>query len=441
MGRGRWGLGALFLVVASGGSAAAQVSGAPSGLGAPGGGPPTRTLVVDASALVEHDTNISRESEALANQSGLNPEDTIYAPSLNVNAVLPIGRQALFFTGSGSYLFHQNNTRLNSEQVHVGAGGSLSAGACGAVVRGGYSRGRSEFFSPLAQTAPGAVVPVVPVPVTSDFESSIENIVTTEDVGLSVTCARPSGLGAHAQVDQLWTSNSDVFSGSGSYRSINTSAGLVYARPQLGSLALDGTYGRTIYGDRVTPNLLPRGFETTGANLSFNRQLGGRIQADLTVGFTHAHDLSPPVLPVPLPDDPFRDFSGLTYSAGASFRATSRLQARATFQRQISPTLLSGSSFEVLTGYSLDVSYILGSRITLAVRGDRQESRTNGLLIVQPAATLTNSRVNELSASASYTMNKRISLRLSGTHETRDADNVNFNYTNDQVALTLSSTF
>jgi hypothetical protein len=440
MGRGRWGLGALLLVVASGGSAVAQVGAAPSGLGAPGSGPATRTLNLDASVMVEHDTNITRESESQADQSGLNPDDTLYAPTLNVNAVLPVGRQALFFNGSGSYVFHQNNTRLNSEQVHLGGGAALSAGACGAVVRGGYSRGRSELFSGLDPLVGGAT-PVVPVPITNDFESSIENIQTNEDVGLTLTCARPSGIGAHAQVDQLWSSNTDVLSGSGAYRSTTASAGLVYSRPQLGSLALDGTYGRTIYGEQLVPNLLPRGFETTGANLSFNRQLGGRIQANISVGFTHAHDLSPPILPVALPDDPFRDFSGLTYSAGASFRATSRLQFRGSFQRQITPTLLSGSSFEVLTGYSLDASYNLGTRITLDLKGDRQESRTNGLLIVDPAQTLTNSVVNDLSASASYRMNKRISLQLTGTHETRDSDNANFNYTNDRVALTLSTTF
>jgi hypothetical protein len=38
-------------------------------------------------------------------------------------------------------------------------------------------------------------------------------------------------------------------------------------------------------------------------------------------------------------------------------------------------------------------------------------------------------------------MNRRISLQLIGTHETRYADNADFNYTNDRVALTLSTTF
>jgi hypothetical protein len=441
MGRVGWGLGALFIVVASGGSAAAQIGAAPSGLGTPGAGAPTRTFTVEAQALVEHDTNLTRESEALAGQSGLTPDDTVYSPTLNVNAVMPIGRQALFFNGSGSYLFHQNNTRLNSERLNFGGGAALAASACGAVVRGGYSRGRSELFSPVEQTPPGGVVPVVPVPVTNNFESTIENIETTEDVGLSLTCARPSGIGARAQAGQQWVSNSEASSGSGSYRSTNTSAGFIYSRPQFGSLALDGVYTRTIYGEQLVPNLLPRGFETTGANLSFRRQIGGRIQANLAVGFTHAHDLSPPVLAVPLPDNPFRDFDGVTYSGGVSFRATSRLQVRGTFQRQVTPTLLAGSSFEVLTGYDLDVSYSLGSRITLDLRGDRQESHTNGVFIAQSAQTLTNSAVNVLSASGSYRMNKRISLQLSGTHETRDADNANFNYTNDRVALTLSTTF
>lgn len=443
MGRGSWAFGAVMLITATGGSAVAQVAAPPSGIGSPGGGRPVRTFAVTVQALVEHDSNLTRQSEASAILSQLTPSDTIYAPTVNVNFVMPVGRQAIFLNGSGSYLFHQTNTQLNNERVNIAGGGSLSLGPCGAVLRGGYARGRNELTAPGAgQTgavSDGATGSLLPT--TSNLESTIRNIETVEDVSLGLSCSRSSGIGINGQVAQQWTSNSEVISGSGSYRATSASVGISYQRPAFGSLSLAGIYGRTIYGGQLAPQLVPRGFETTGANLSFSRQLGGRIQAQATAGYTRAHQLSPPPIPIGVIGNPFADFSGFTYTAGASFRATRNLTARATFQRQISPTLLSGSSYEVLTGYGLGVQYTLGTHITVDVRGDRQQSRTNGAILTNAAQSLTDSRVNDLSASVSYRFNRRLSVQLSGTRETRTADNTRFAYSNDRVALTLSSNF
>ena len=442
MRRGSWALGAFMFAAAAGGSAAAQVA-APSGVGAPSGGPPVRTFAVQVQALVEHDSNLTRASEALAAQSQLTPSDTIYAPSVNVNFVMPVGRQAIFLNGSGSYLFHQTNTKLNNERVNVAGGGSLALGPCGAVLRGGYARGRNELTAPgtgqVGSVSGGATGSLLPT--TSNLESTIQNIETAEDASLSLSCARSSGLGLNAQVGQQWTSNSEMLSGSGGYRATSATAGISYQRPAFGSVTLGAIYGRTIYGDQLSAQLQPRGFETTGAQFSFSRQVGGRIQAQATVGVTHAHVLAPPPLPAGFVGNPFADFSGLTYTAGASFRATSSLTVKANFQRQISPTLLSGNSYEVLTGYGLDLQYNLGTHITVDVRGDRQQSQTNGAPVANAASTLTDSRVNDLSASVSYRFNKRLSVQLSGTREARSADNAMFDYTNERVALTVSSNF
>ncbi|WP_394764240.1 outer membrane beta-barrel protein [Phenylobacterium sp.] len=430
------------MTVATGGSAAAQVAPPPGGVGIPGGPPTTRTFTLEAQALVEHDSNLARTSESQAAASNVTPTDTIYAPTVNMNFAMPVGRQAVFFNASESYLFHQTNTRLNSNRTNLTGGGSLAAGPCSAVLRGGYSRGRSEVLGPATAQIGGAIGATggTLLPGTTNLESTILNIETTEDAGLSLSCARASGIGINGQLSQQWTSNSETLSGSGSYRSTTGSAGATYQRPAFGALTVGGVYARTIYGDQVNAGLVPRGFETTGAQVSFNRQLGGRIQAQLMIGYTHAHDLSPPPIPAGVTGDPFADFSGFTYSGGASFRVTSRFQAKASFQRSISPSLLSGSSYEVLTGYGLDFQYQLGTHISLDLKGDRQQSRSNGAPLVVTAQTLTESSVNDLSASVSYRFNRRLSAQLSGTHETRKADNVKFAYDNDRIALTLSST-
>ena len=440
MGRGSWGFGAFCLVAATAGSAAAQV--APPPMGAATNGPPApRSLQLGAQLMVEHDTNIARAGSGIAAITNITPEDTVYAPTVSLAFTMPIGRQSVFFTGSDSYLFHEKNTRLNNDRLNLGGGAVFRAGPCGATLRGGYTRGRNELdnTSLLATSVvPGGPTPLTPT--TSNLESTVLNIETVEDAGVNVSCSRPSGLGVFGQADQQWTSNSEVLSGSGSYRTTSYSLGVSYQRPQLGSLALNGFYARTIYGDQLAIMLTPRGSEVSGANLSFSRRLGGRIEANVSVGYTHAHTLDPPVLTPPV--DAFKDFSGVTYSGGVTFRATSRLHMAATFQRQVTPTLLAGGSFEILTGYGADVEYSLGTRITLGLRADRQQSETTGTVpLTLVALPLTDSRVNDLSASATYRMNKRLSVSLTGSRETRKANDSDFNYTNDRVALTLSSTF
>jgi|GEM_PF-6535087 len=407
----------------------------------PSGGPVARTFQLGAQLMVEHDTNIARAGSGITVPTHITPEDTLYAPTVSLNYVMPVGRQSVFLNASDSYIFHEKNTQLNNDRLNVDGGAAFRAGPCGATLRGAYARGRNELDNPallVTAVVPGGPAPLTPT--TTNLESTILNIETVEDAGVSVSCSRPSGLGVFGQADQQWTSNSETLSGNGSYRTASYSLGVSYQRPQFGSLSLSGFYARTIYGDQLLAMLTPKGSEVSGANLSFSRRLGGRIEANVSVGYTHAHTLDPPVLTPPTDD--FKDFNGVTYAGGLTFRATSRLHMAATFQRQVTPTLLAGGSYEILTGYGADVEYSLGTRITLGLRADRQQSETTGVVLLTPIAQqLTDSRVNDLSATATYRMNRRLSLSLQGSRETRKANLSDFNYTNDRVALTLSSTF
>jgi hypothetical protein len=356
---------------------------------------------------------------------------------------MPVGRQSVFLSGSTSYLFHQNNTRLNDSRVNLNGGGVLALGPCHTTLSGGYAHGRSELNDPTAvfQTpgGPTSTTPGVPGINNNNLESTILNIQTTETVDANLSCSRPSGLGIIADVGQVWTSNTQITAANGSSRTTHGSAGVSYQRPAFGSLALTGTYSKTDNGDRLVAALTPEGYETTGADLSFTRKLGGRIEASATVGYTHAHTVSPP--PVTATTLPAGDFNGLTYSGYVTYRATSRLHARAAFQRQVTPTLLSGSSYEIQQAYTAELDYQIGSRIALSLIGNRQENESPGAIIIPTAPTLTNSRVNSLSASVTYTMSRRLSLQLAATREERTANAAQFDYDNDRVALTLTSTF
>lgn len=431
MRRGAWGLGVLFVFFETS-AALAQVAGQ-SG----------QSYSVQVQLAAEHDGNIARASEALAAKEKITLDDTTYTPTLSINFVKPIGRQSIFFDGSISYLFHQNNKSLDSERVNVGTGISLQAGPCGVSFTGGYARGRSQLADPTRLTgipSPIAGYPGLPSSATGAAGSTIFNISTSEQVGASATCARPSGIGITTQVNESWASNTEVFSSTGRYRTFAASGGLSYQRPLFGALSLVGTYSETKNGDQLVGVPAASGFETVGGNLSYSRRLGGRIQASATVGYTDARTLSPPVI-LGAPAAP-SDFKGVTYSANATYRATSRLNASLSLQKGISPSILAGNSYEVQSGYTVGLNYQIGSRISVALNDSRQESRTTGAVAIIPGATpLTDSRVNSLSASVSYSMSRRLSFQFSATRETRASDSPEFDYTNDRVAFTLSSHF
>ncbi|MFL5297722.1 MAG: hypothetical protein ACJ798_15200 [Phenylobacterium sp.] len=434
------GIGAAVLTLAGAGSAAAQAL-SPLGPGAPQQA--TRALHVQGELLVEHDSNLAGASQLAATVGNVTPEDTIFAPRLNVDYSMPIGRQAVFLDGSIAYLFHNKNKNLDNEQISLAGGAALHAGPCGGTFTGGYSRGRNELVNSAARLAAPIPVPgaegTVP-PAVADATSTVFNIQTTKEVGAGVTCGRPSGIGVFAQAVQAWSSNTEVFSGISDYRYLQTSAGLSYQRPSLGQLMIGGNYSRNINGAPPPGQLAAHGYESSGAHVQYSRRLGGRIEAVASVGYEHAHTLSPP--PVTPTTPATKDFDGMTYSGQLSFKVSSRMQTRASFHREVTPTLLTGNTFEIQTGYDVGMSYTFGSRIVAALTGGQQQSEVPNAIVpvgTPLAPTLSKSRVNELSATLSYNVSRRLMIGLGAYRERRVGDNPLFNYTNDRVALTLTS--
>ena len=431
---GAWGLAALCAgLAACGGVSAQQIGG---GAPAPGA---ARAYNVDANLQVEHETNLVRASAVIAARGNVTPADTVYAPSVVFNFVQPLGRQALYLNGTAAYLFHQKNKTLDNEQVNLSGGAVLVAGPCHVVLTGGYVRGRNELNNPAARL-PGATLNAGPTDtsLTNASETTVFNIQTGQEAGAVLACNPSAGLGIVAQAEEQQTSNSQSVTSNGRFRTYVGSAGISYQRPSLGALSLVANYSRTNVQGQSQPALTPGGFETVGASLSYTRQLGGRIELSVTGGYVTAHILNPPAILAGAGQP--SDFSGTTYAAEASFRATSRLQAKASLQRQISPTLLTGNSYELQTSYDLGLNYQIGSRIAVSLVGNRQQSEVNGVVTVPLAATLTNSLVNSLSVSVGYKMSRRLSFRLVASRETRTADNPDFNYTNDRVGLSLNAT-
>lgn len=417
----RMALGVLLAAVAGVSEAQAQVS-ADSMVA----GRPTRQVEFKAQGKVEYDTNIARSNEAGAIRQGVSPSDTIYSPSLIASAVMPVGQQAVFLQANASYLFHDKNKQLDHSRINAAGGLGGRLGPCGATVTGAYARGRSELED-------------------RTLTSRVQNIATVKSLSVGATCIRPPGIGVLVNVQRDWGSNSLAITQMNNYETTSGTAGVIFGKPTTGSISLIGNYSKTEYNDRPTLTGETPGFETYGGGFRFQRNLGARIQGTATLTYSHVETLTalvaPPVPPggTPLPD-PQTEFNGLTYSAGVSFRVSSRLKTEATFDRRISPTLIGGKTYELQTNYTLRADYRIGSRFLVGVGAAQRESESRGGVSTDPT-TLTDSRTRTVQGSLRYRQNDRLSFALNAQAERRKADNSDFNYNGERYGLAADFTF
>jgi hypothetical protein len=397
-------------------SAAAQVSA--DGMIA---GAPPRSIHADAGVKVEYDSNIARTSPQAAALLGIRQDDITYAPNLNLNIVDPIGQQVVFLQGSVGYLFHQHNRQLDSEQINLTGGGGVKLGRCGSVLSGGFFRGRSELEEF------GAV-------------SNVKNILEVKRASLGITCATPAGLGVVFSTSYDQGDNSLPQVAASDFRSTSVSGGLMYGRPSTGSVQLLASYTRTDTPNTVFPTIGSDGYEDESVGLTFSRRAGGKIQLNATINYTKVNLLTPSNA-ILVTGSPSNSSSGITYTSAIDYRASSRLQFHGSFNRQVKPTLLVGSTYEVQTLYAVRADYKLGSRIQIGAGADLSHDVGQATVPALAALTLTNSEVKGIFASVRYQQSPRIFVVLDARHESRTANLPQFEYTSDRVGLALAVSY
>jgi hypothetical protein len=380
-----------------------------------------RSMHADASIKTEYDSNIARTSPQEAALLGLQRDDITYAPTLNLNIVDPVGRQALFLQGSVGYLFHQHNRQLDSEQINLTGGAGASIGRCGSVLSGGFFRGRSQ------QEQLGAVV-------------NVENILEVKRASLGITCATPAGLGVVFSTSYDQGDNSLPQVAVADFRSTSVSGGIMYGRPSTGSVQLLVSYTRTDTPNTVFPTVGSDGYENQSVGLQFSRRAGGKIQLNATINYSKVNLLTPSNA-ILLPGPVSNSSTGLTYTSGIDYRASSRLQFHGSFNREIKPTLLAGSSYEVQTSYSVRADYKLGARIQIGAGADLGRDAGQATVAALAATTLTNSEIKGIFASVRYQQSPRIYVVLDARHESRTANLPQFEYTSDRVGLSLAVSY
>ncbi len=382
-----------------------------------------RTQEIDLIADIIYDSAVAGSGTTLANLRRIRQSDEIFEPSIRVNIARPIGRETVYLQGDIGYDFYRLNHVLNRENIDIRPGILAPIGLCQTSVSGEYGRAQSEL-SELALSPSGPVLAVT------------KNLREIKEIGGGASCGRATGLGFNANASETWVANSSVTQSFTNAQTFSGSSGVEYRRPSLGSISLFGAYSHTDYPDRaglaallMIPGL-SSGYNTVSGGLSWSRRVGARLEGNASISYTSLNPIG----------TNSGKFSGLTYSAGLNYRVTPRILTALTISRATVPSIRLNSSYSIDELYAGNVSYRLGSRITLGANASFAHNSYQGLAL-GPSFDLTDEKIYTVAGNADFKLNRRMSFGLSVEHIQRDANFAGLSYPDTRVNLTTRASF
>ena len=370
-----------------------------------------RKLDFGLHAQAEHNSNVARTNDMVADARGLTRADTLYTPSASIDLFLPVGRRSVFLRGVAGYTFYDKNTKLNRERLDVAGGINSPFGPCQAGMTAGYSRGVNQVDDPT-------------------LVDDVENIQSVRRVGGTLNCSGPVGVGVVASITKDWTRNSLEFLRSADAERTSYMLGASYTRPAFGTVTLFGSYDDTVYPRRF----LGDGYEMKSVGATFERQLGARIQGSVTVAYAAVEQRGPAAAGFN------SDTHTNSYAADLSYRVSDRLRLTATLDRSISPASGVGRAYDVVDAYRLSGDYDLGSRITVSAGVSRVDREAVGILSTS-SLQLTDSVTKSFMLAVRYKQSERLSFVVNAGREDRSTNSPTFDYTNDRIGISADLEF
>lgn len=366
---------------------------------------------IDIQAVVTetYDSNVARSDAALAAARGVKQQDSITEPSIAVDILLPVSRQAVFLKGSAGYDFYGRNTILNSGRINLQGGVQALLRSCKATVAGGISYQQTDLQD-LSLVA-------------------TRNVNDTRSVSLDGSCGGHVGLAPTLSVAQRWSDNSSPALQGSNYNEFSLTTGLGYRRPLFGELSAYFSYDQTSFPDRNlfgAVSILQDGYRDYGGGLRYDRRFGAKIEGDVKVAFTWLR-----------PNDPaVRGFQGVTYGADVTVRFSRLLQAQLSLARAVNPTIRPDVTYSIQNTYSGQLDYTLGRKLKLVAGASGESDSYRGAVIVTNV-DVTSDTVWDVFGSARYQLNRRVGFGLDIRHERRDANLTDFSYSDDRIGLSI----
>jgi hypothetical protein len=382
-----------------------------------------RSLDAELNVTEMFDSNVSRSDAQLAAARDLKRTDNITTPQLQANGSLPLGMGSLFFTGSAGYDFYQRNHVLDRERADIAGGGEAHLSSCLTRLTGDYSAHQANLAEVTDAAAP---------------TQALSNFVQRESVELDVACGRSTGLRPSLTVVESASQNSAEQYKPLDNEMFTVSPALIYARPALGAIQVFGQFVDLSYDrsfqvlEEISTNpptlgfvSVNNGFNIKGGGFRYDRNIGSRIQGNVTVSYT---DLTPT-------SSLTHGFSGFTYGAEVTY-APSRLALHAKAGRATQPSNQIGSSYYIDDSYLADVKYTLGEKMVFDLGGSieqRQYESIHG----DPVTIITAQRVKSVFGDARYNFGRRWYVDLNAQLETRRVNLIAYNYTSARAGITI----
>ncbi|MBX3483738.1 hypothetical protein [Phenylobacterium sp.] len=374
-----------------------------------------RVLRFGASAEVYYDTNVSRGSDLLASQRGLQPEDTVFQPRVTATVSQPLGTQMVYLNGFAGYDFHRNNSRLDRANVQVGGGYTARVGICQPSLMGSYSGRQSDLEDADSNT--------------------VTNLIQSYGTAAGLRCGRPIGPGVQVMVGREMVKNSTSGRTASDHDSEFLNLALSYSNPTLGQASIAWGYGSNEYPNRIIPGRpVGDGFITSNYTLSYQRQLGQKITLGGSIGRTMVKREFA-IAGAPL------KFSTTSYAASLDYRMSERIGLRASGARSVKPSNRPGKIYDVSTHLEGAVRYALGTRYDIEVGHAWTETNSNADTAPGTRPVITNSRNNLTFGSVQYAQSDRISWEFTVQRDRRNTNLPQFNYSSTRVGLRTTVTF
>jgi Putative beta-barrel porin 2 len=369
------------------------------------------SVTVAPQATVTYDSNWARSSEELAELRGLKLADVRYAPELDVDTEMPVGRHVLFAHAEAGYDFFQRNTQLNRERLLGRGGARVAFSRCTSTLTGSFSRGQSSL---------------------ADFVDVrvIKNVETVRSVGFEGRCGGPVGFVPLLSMNYASADNSAEILQLSDNDRFNVKGGIAYTRGSFGELSLIGEYTKVRYPHRLDlPDGLSDSYRSVSLGARYERKIGSQISGSVSLFRTTVR-----------PAGGSGRFSGLTAKANLNWTPTPFIKTQLNLAREVQPASLAEADYILVNSLGLNAEYARGPRVSFTAGGGFDKRNLKG---ERDTAffQIQSDRRRYAYLGATYRFNRIIALHGELRREIRNADIDDFDYTSNRAMLNLRLAF
>lgn len=359
-----------------------------------------RRVDLTLTGRAQYNSNVTMSDEATAARRGLEREDVIFSPAVNVDISIPTGAVGLTLNGIVGYDFYARNSNLNRERIDLNGGVAANLAFCAVALNGGIARRQTDLANLDLLIANG--------------EQAVKNTETIKRIGAVVGCGAPIGFRPFGLVQYEDSRNSADLRRGQNVESITYGGGVEYNQPSIGTIRAFVGARELDFRNRGTA-MFPgvKSVRVVAGGVGFRRDIGARLSVDAELLYAD----------VQLPGNAGNEFNGLSWRLETKLRATSMLTLALKGARQVTPGLGFQADYVIQQDYSLEAVLALGQRATLSVlpiyrKRDYRNSivATPGLLILEEDKTI------GVSSRLTYRIGSKIGLLLDAGYDKRSAN-------------------